>query len=75
MSDSKTFEIVVAIRDSLGQDTGKRKSFASDSSYKIWEFYTRHVGNIKGKKKKSNLPDKKEAEIILKEIYNNDNKL
>jgi len=66
-----TFEIVVAVRDSLGQDTGKRKSYASDSAYKIWEFYAKTVGNTNSKKKKkiSNLPDADEAQSILKSIY------
>jgi predicted Zn-dependent protease len=74
MSDeaSKTFEIVVAVRDSLGNDTGKRKNFASDSAYKIWEFYAKTVGNTHAKKrKKSILPDAVEAETILQTMYKN----
>ena len=64
------FEIVVAVLDSKGKPTGKRKSFASDSAYKIWEFYARHVGSIQHKKKiTNNNPNADEASKILKEIF------
>jgi len=64
------FEIVVAVLDSQGKPTGKRKSFANDSAYKIWEFYARHVGSVQHKKKVSkNNPSAEEAAKILKEIF------
>lgn len=66
---SFNFEIVVGILDSKGKYTGKRKSFCHDSGYKIWEFYSRHVGAVQHKKKMTkNNPTDEEALKILKEI-------
>lgn len=69
---SLTFELVVAVRDSQGNDTGKRKSYSSDSAYKIWEFWAKNVGNIRTAGKKIKLPTEKEADKILSTLYNND---
>lgn len=67
---SKTFEIVVAVRNSKGEDTGKRRSYTSDSAYKIWEFYSKTVGNIPSKKHQiAQLPTETEAKKILQEMY------
>ena len=64
------FEIVVDVLDSRGKPTGKRKYFANDSAYKIWEFYARHVGSIQHKKKiTKNNPNADEAAKILEEIF------
>lgn len=68
---SKTFEIVVCLRNAKGELTGRKKSFSSDSANKIWEFWAKHCAGTKHhKKKKGNLPDKKTAENILKTMYN-----
>jgi hypothetical protein len=66
---SKTFEIVVGVRDSQGKLTGKRKSYSSDSAYKIYEFWSKYVGNTRAKHKGNALPTESEAKKILKQLY------
>jgi hypothetical protein len=70
--DLKTFEIVVSQRDSKGEPTDKRVSYASDSSYKIWEFYAKQIGAYRHRNKSTTVPDAKEAEKILKALYGED---
>ena len=66
------FEIVVCVRDSQGKDTGKKKSFVTNSAYKMWEFWSKNTGSFtpRNKKSASNLPDADEAQSILNAIYN-----
>lgn len=67
--ESKTFEIVISLKDSQGRPTGKTKHYATDSAYKLWQFYMNHQGKPKRKRRKtSKAADKNEAEKILKEI-------
>ena len=65
---SKTFELVMCVRNSLGKDTGKRRSYASDSAYKIWEVWSKYVSSFTRKKKKLATPTADEAQSILKSI-------
>jgi hypothetical protein len=65
-----TFEIVAAVRDNMGNPVpGKFKSFGTDSAYKLSQFYLRANPPRKNKVKKSELPDGKQAETILSELY------
>jgi hypothetical protein len=66
---SKMFEIVTCVRNSLGEDTGTRRSFSTDSAYKLWEHWARYVNNTPTKKKTDRLPSAKEAENILASLY------
>lgn len=76
-TESKTFEINLLVRDSNGNPTGRRKSFATDDSGKLWEFWMKHQGRPKRKprsKKKriesaKQLPKAQEADKILNELY------
>jgi hypothetical protein len=64
-----TFEIVAAVRDNMGNPVpGKFKSFATDSAYKLSQFYLRANPPRKNKAKKSELTQAVEAETILAEI-------
>ena len=60
---SPRFEIVVQVRDNLGNPTGKTKSFSSDEPEQIEDFYQRNVGNFKTKNKKDNKKDNKKKEL------------
>jgi hypothetical protein len=62
------FEIVTCVRDSKGNDTGRKKYYASESPYKIWEFWVKNSGKPKRKKKSKKLPNAEEASKILDEI-------
>ncbi len=70
-SNSKTYEIIVHIKDAQGNPTQKKKRYASDDVYKIWKFWMRHRG-IK-KRKRSRIPTAQEAEKTLKEMYQKSN--
>jgi hypothetical protein len=68
---SKTFELVLCIRDSKGKPTNKKKYIGTDSAYKLWEFFNRNAGFTKRRKRKKTkqLPTAKEAEKTLKDMY------
>ena len=67
---TKTFELIINLRDSKGALTGQQKTYASDSAYYIWKHWMKHVNNIPTKKNKGMIvPTAKEAEKILKELY------
>jgi len=73
IKDSKLFEIVLDIKDSQGNPTGKRKSYSSDDPYKIWKFWMQYQGKPKRRKKKTSpdkLPSATQADKILKDLYN-----
>jgi len=73
--DSKTFEITIALRDSQGNPTGRTKTFKTDSAYKLWKFYMNHQGKPKRRKKSGNpknLPNQRQAEKIMKDMYKAD---
>jgi hypothetical protein len=63
------------VRDKEGNPTGVRKSFKTDSPYKLWSFWQRHQGRPKRKRKNNKLkkgeklPTEKEAQDILKGMY------
>lgn len=63
------FEIDLVIRDSKGQPTNRRKSFKTNDAGKLWEFWMRHRGRPK-RKKKEKIPTAKEANEILANMYN-----
>lgn len=42
--DNYSFELVLAVRDNMGNPTDKRKSVASDNSSKLWNFYNNARG-------------------------------
>ncbi len=69
--EKATFEIVAAIRDSLGNPVpGKFKTYKTDSAYKLSQFYLRANPPRKNKVKRSELPVAGQAESILEEINN-----
>jgi len=51
---SKPFEISLVVRNALGQPTGRRRTYATDSPYKLWQFYMRHRGKPRRKKQSNN---------------------
>jgi len=67
--ESTAFEINLVIRDMEGNPSSRRRSYKSNDSYKIWEFYQRNKGKPKRKRKgKSNstaLPTGAEAQSLL----------
>jgi len=86
-SDEKPYEIEILVRDSEGNPTGKKKTFKTDDPHKLWEFYNRHQGRPKRRKKKQNVDNKKQrynnqkkeslpsdeqGQKILREIYGDD---
>jgi hypothetical protein len=68
--DIKSFELVVDVKNAHGIPTGKRRSFRTDNSYKLWEFWQRNKGTRPKKKKPASaaLTDGKKAEKILIDI-------
>ena len=65
-----SFEIVLQVRDSKGNLTGKTKTFASDSAEKLAEFYSRNSTKPKRKRRTDGpLPTAKEADKILKDVF------
>jgi len=74
--ETKTFEIVLSVRDSQGRPTGKTKSYSTDSAKKLWQFFMNHQGKPKRRRKKNKgATSKQEADKILKDMYkdNGDN--
>lgn len=66
--ESKRFELVMATRDAKGNPTGT-KSFATDSAYKLDEFYQRNKFRPKTKKNVAKVAGSpKEIENALAEI-------
>jgi hypothetical protein len=63
------FELTIYLRDSKGNLTGKKKTFESDSAYKIWECWEKHVGSVPvNKHTNSHVPNANEAQKILKTV-------
>lgn len=50
---SQPLEISMVIRDGLGNPTNRRTDFATDSPYKLWQFFMRNQGRKPNKKKKN----------------------
>jgi len=48
---SPRFEISVCVRDLEGNPTDKRKTFVSDYASEVEDFYQRHIGKPKDKKR------------------------
>ena len=66
---SPAFELVVAVRDSVGEPTGKLKSYTTDSPMKLWQFYMRYQGKPKRKRKDKGVEgDKKSIDKLVKEM-------
>lgn len=70
---SNEFEIVIQIRDGLGNPTGRTKFFGTDRADKLYDFWIRNAVKKrplrKNRKKKEKLPDKEQADKILKNLY------
>ena len=66
----KSFEIDLVIKDAAGNPTKRRRSYVSDSAYKVWQFWMRNQGKPKRKRGKPNLPiSAGEADQIVKNLY------
>ena len=72
------FELSVCIRDSKGIDTGRKKTFTTDSAYKLAEYWNNHISTFVVSKKNDNhkkkkvaaiLPSDDEAQSILKLMF------
>ena len=64
------FELTVGLRNSKGQLTGQRKTYSSETGYGISCAWWKHVNSVPRKgNPKTQLPDGKAAEELLKEIY------
>lgn len=48
---SKEFELSLVVRNALGEATRHRKTYATDSPYKLWQFFIRHQNKPKKQKK------------------------
>ena len=68
----KTFEITVVLRNNMGEPildaygNIKKKSFASDSPYKIWEFWNKNTVVVK--KRKAAAAKRKDAKRTLDHV-------
>ncbi len=75
--ESKTFEIVLMIKDSKGNPTNRTKRYRTDSAFKLFQFWMRYQGKPKHRYRKANkqdqLPTNQEAEKILKNMYKEEN--
>ncbi len=63
----KSFELSLCILNYKGEPTNKRKVFASDDAFEIWQFWNRNRGKPRKKRNKVTSATKSEAEKILKE--------
>lgn len=50
-NNNPRFELVIQIRDSLGNPTGKTKSITTDKAEELDTFLQRNVGTVKNKNK------------------------
>lgn len=77
----RSFELEVQVRDKHGNPTGKTKTIRTNNASEIAEFWEKNSTPEKpkakkgkkrkrGKKKKEYVPNAKEAESILKKLYN-----
>ncbi len=63
------FELVIQVRDSQGNPTGKTKSFVTNNPAELELFYNRNSGKVKKKKKKADAATtEKEIKDGLKEV-------
>lgn len=46
------FEITLCVRDHNGVPTGQKKTYSTDSPYKLWLFFNRMQGKPKRRRKK-----------------------
>jgi len=65
-TETKKFELVMCVRDSHGKKTDKKKSFSSDSPYKVWEIFEKT--DVKPRKTKGVKTDSTKPEDILKAV-------
>lgn len=64
-----SFELVIQVRDSQGNPTGKTKTFVTDKAEELELFYNRNSGKFKKKKKKVEAATtEKEIKEGLKEV-------
>jgi len=54
---TSSFEIVLVNRNALGEPTGSTRTYKSDNAYDLSQFYLRHKGKPKNKKKKTTKKD------------------
>lgn len=67
-TSNPSFEIELCVRNPEGQPTGRTKSLSTDDPHKLWEFWNRHRGRPRRKKKKEQVPTAKEADKIMSEM-------
>jgi len=78
---TKAFELTLPLKDVNGDLTGKFKTYRTDSAYKLWEFHQANMPKRKKRKKKmvktkggrykaESLPNKDQADQIMKSIHN-----
>jgi hypothetical protein len=72
-SSLKNFELVLWERNSQGQTTNKKKSYACDRAYDLWRFYIRNSSITQNRKRKQHIPNAKEAAKILAETITKTN--
>ena len=65
--ETRTFGITVQIRDAQGNPTGRTKTFYHDHPDKLSDFYHRHRGKPK-RKKKGKAAKSKDVDKILKDV-------
>ena len=72
---TKTFELKMCVRNykgepiiSKGKLSGPTKTYATDSSYKLWQFWVRNIGLSYNKRKSNKAASKQEAEKILQQM-------
>lgn len=66
--ESRLFEIVVGVRDSKGNLTNKRRSYATDSADRLASWWYNNTAIKEKKKKAESLPTAEQAEQILSTI-------
>ncbi len=63
----KSFEVSLCVLNYKGEPTNRRKTFASDDAFEIWQFWNRNRGKPRKKRNKVGIATKSEAEKVLKE--------
>lgn len=61
------FEITLNVRDHTGAPTGQKKTYSTDSAYKLWLFFNRMQGRPKRKRKKKVKPHEKTDGSVTEE--------
>jgi len=67
---SCSFEITLSAKDASGNPTPQKRTYKTNSAEKLASFWYRNQGKPK-RRKKSRVPDAKEAEKIVSKMYRN----